>query len=84
MDPYRGPVVVQARWATNGGWHTASLRWKDPVRVGDLVQVWVDTAGNPVDLSEATATDVASQVFEGAHDHDHDHDHDHEHDHEHD
>jgi trigger factor len=39
----------------------------------------VDTAGNEVDLNEVTATDVASQVFEGAHDHEHDHEHDHDH-----
>jgi len=46
----------------------------------------VDTAGNAVDLNEVTATDVASQLFDGGegdhagHDHeDHDHeDHDHE------
>jgi trigger factor len=41
----------------------------------------VDTAGNPVDLTEVTATDVASELFEG--DVEHDHAHDHEHDHEH-
>jgi trigger factor len=33
----------------------------------------VDTAGNAVDLNEVTATDVASQVFEGGNDHEHDH-----------
>jgi trigger factor len=33
----------------------------------------VDTAGNTVDLNEVTATDVASQVFEGGNDHEHDH-----------
>ncbi|TPG19453.1 trigger factor [Pedococcus bigeumensis] len=47
----------------------------------------VDTAGNPVDLNEVTATDVASQLFtgdtEGGHEgHDHGDDEDHEgHDH---
>lgn len=44
----------------------------------------VDTAGQAVDLNEVTATDVASQLFEGGSEHDHEgHDHgDHEgHDH---
>jgi trigger factor len=41
----------------------------------------VDTAGNPVDLTDVTATEVASEVFEGVHDHEHDHEHDHDHQH---
>jgi trigger factor len=44
----------------------------------------VDTTGAPVDLNEITATDLASQLVEGEHDHEgHDHEgHDHEgHDH---
>jgi trigger factor len=44
----------------------------------------VDTAGNPVDLNEVTATDVASQLFDADDEHDHEHDHEHEHDHDHD
>ena len=40
----------------------------------------VDTAGQPVDLNEVTATDVASQLFDGRREGDHEgHDHgDHE------
>jgi trigger factor len=48
----------------------------------------VDTAGHQVDLSEVTATEVASQLFDGGepehqHEHDHEQDHEHEHDPEH-
>jgi hypothetical protein len=55
VDPYSGAVVVQARWAANGGGRTASLQWKDPVKPGDRIQVWLDADGNPVDAPSPTS-----------------------------
>lgn len=55
VHPYSGRPVMQARWAAEGGWYTAFLPIKDPVKPGDLVQVWVDDDGNPVDAPPPTS-----------------------------
>ena len=48
-------MTVQARRAANGAGRSASLQWKDPVKPGDRVQVWLDADGNPVDAPPPTS-----------------------------
>lgn len=55
LDSGSYAVPVQARWTANGGGRTASLQWKDPVKAGDRIDVWVDSSGNQVDPPTPTA-----------------------------
>ena len=42
--------VVRADWTAGNRSHTDLLQWSDNVKVGDLIQIWVDDGGNHADI----------------------------------
>lgn len=48
VRPFNVTFTVDARWPTRDGNHSGSLSWDRAVKAGERLDIWVDTAGNPV------------------------------------
>lgn len=61
-SPQSTTVMVPARWFAAGAQHTGDVLATRPTRLGDEIEIWVDTEGSAVGRPSNTALDEAVSV----------------------